>query len=209
MSRERLRALAWFISVTTLVLAITAWGQRFRWQLSGLTTYQLFPLFGLAAFSLMWSHYIVSALRHRLKYEKAVLQSYFEITSLIVLAAILLHPGLLAWQLWRDGAGLLPASELNYVRPALRGAVVLGMIGWVLFLAYEFRRKYQAKNWWKYVQYANDMAMVLIFLHAFRLGNSHWPQWFKGVWFFYALTFGLALFTIYYAKRHQRTIAKK
>jgi hypothetical protein len=202
MKARQLQVIAWGISSTAVVLAFIAWGQGNAWHID--STYQLFPLFGLLAFSLMWSHYVMAALRMHFKLEKAVLKSYFEATSLAVLAAILLHPGLLTYQLWRDGLGLPPGSELNYVAPSLGIYVVIAMISLLVFLAYEFRRLFGQKPWWKYVQYASDVAILLILLHSLKLGSQLQAGWFPIVWYFYGVTLGIALVYIYYQKYQQR-----
>ena|SRR3989344_8139251 len=193
MKETQLQTIAWGVSGIAVVLAVVAWGQGNSWELIGIDSYQLFPLFGLLAFSLMWSHYVAAALRMHLGLEKAVLRTYFEVTSLAVLVAILLHPGLLAWQLWRDGLGLPPGSELNYLGPTMRGSIIIAMIGLTVFLAYEFRRKYDQKSWWKYVQYASDVAILLILIHSLRLGSQLQSGWYQIVWYFYAATLLISL----------------
>lgn len=186
--------------MTSVLIAIVAWGQGNNWKLVGISTYQLFPLFGLLAFSLMWSHYVAAALRLYFKIDRTVLAKYFEFTSLGVLAAILLHPGLLAWQAWRDGMGLPPASQVRYVSPMLGVYVVLGIIAYIIFLSYEFRRKFGQKSWWKYVAYASDSAMFLILLHSLKLGSQLQAGWFRTIWYFYGLTLFGSLVYIYYLK---------
>lgn len=200
MKSNQLQALAWGTSVGAVVLAVYAWGVSYEWQLAGLSNYQLFPLFGLVAFSLMWGHYVMAATRMHFKIDKTVLKNYFEITSMAVLAAILLHPGLLAWQLWRDGLGLPPGSELNYVSENMKASVILGMTALALFLVYELRRVYDQKSWWKYVQYASDAAIMLIVIHSLRLGTHLQTGWFKTVWFFYSITLVGALIYTYAQK---------
>jgi hypothetical protein len=202
MKREQqLRVSAWGLSSLVVVVAFVAWGQSFRWRFTHLSSYQLFPVFGLLAFSLMWSHYIAAVLRMYLQFDKAVLHRYFEVTSLAVLALILAHPGLLAWQLWRDGLGLPPGSELLY-GGTMRGAVLLGMIAWLVFLAYEFRRKFENRPWWQIVSIATDAAMVLIFIHSLRLGSQLQAGWFRTLWYFYGVTLAASLVYIY-AKKFQ------
>jgi len=200
--------IAWAVSVAAIVVAIVAWAQGNDWEFSGLSIYQAFPLFGLLAFSLMWSHYIASVARQYFKIGKTVLYSYFEITSVLVLVAILIHPGLLAWQLWRDGAGLPPGSYFNFVGPQLKIAILAGITGLLVFLAYEFRRRFANHAWWAYVQAASDAAMLLIFIHALRLGGQLQQGWFRRVWFFYGITLIGSLFYTYILKFRQRTIAK-
>ncbi len=189
-----------------IIIAITVWGQGLRWQFDHLSIYQFFPVLGLIAFSTMWSHYIASVVRQLLGIERRVLHTYFEATSLIVLAAILLHPGLLWYQLWRDGFGLPPGSYLNhYVAPSLKWAAILGTISLFVFLAYELRRKYYDKHWWRYVAYASDAAMIAIFIHALNLGTNVQTGWFRVVWWGYGVSLIGALTYIYYKRLSKHT----
>jgi len=163
---------AYTLTALVILLALLAWGQGQKWQLDDLSNYALFPLLGLIAFSVMWSHYMIAAAKKGLRVEDKVTKRYFESTSFIVLFAILLHPGLLIVQLWRDGYGAPPQSYLeNYVASGLKGAVLLGMIGFTIFLAFELHRWFKDRKWWRFVQYASDVGMLLIFIHGLRLGG--------------------------------------
>lgn len=197
---KTIQTLAWGLSALVVGIAVLAWGQSYAWQFSPFSIYQLFPIFGLLAFSLMWGHYVSSALRQYFGLEPKVLSSYFKITAFLVLAAIILHPGLLLWQLWRDGLGLLPGSAKAYVGAAAYWAIWFAIIAWTAFILYEFRRWWGQKKWWPLVQYASDIAMVLIFIHALRLGGALRLGWFRGVWYFYGLTFVCALVFTYRRK---------
>lgn len=199
--QQYLVVLAWSLSLITVFMAIMVWGSDLRWQFNKLSSYRLFPLFGLIAFSLMWCHYIIAALRLYLKVPKGITKSYFEVTSLAVLAAILAHPGLLWWQLWQDGFGLPPFSYLeHYVAKKLAWVAILGTISLVIFLAYEFRRFYGDRTWWRYVQYASDVAMLLIVYHGLRLGKNIQDGWFVAIWYLYAVTLIISLGYIYWQK---------
>lgn len=177
-----------------VAIAFIAWGQGNAWQLTHLSTYQFFPLFGLLAFSLMWSHYIVSAVRQATGIKKEILHAYIEVTSIAVLIALFLHPGLLIYQLWRDGFGLPPESFLrHYVAPGLGWVALLGTVSWFVFIAYEFRRKFSQHSWWQYVTYLVDAAMLAIFYHALRLGSQTHMGWFRMVWWFYGVSLIAAL----------------
>ena len=204
MSNKQLKVSAWAISVAASTIAVIAWGQTYDWQLANLTIYQWFLLFGLLAFSLMWSHYIAAALRSQVGADKAVLKSDFEATSGLVLMAILLHPGLLGYQLWRDGLGLPPGSYKAYIGTTLYIWILVGLLAWITFMAYELRRKFADRNWWKYVELANRLAMVLIFLHALKLGSHLNSGWFVYVWYFYGLTLVLSWFYIDSLKRKHK-----
>ena len=205
---QPLRLIAWSLAAGSSSLAIIAWGQSLHWELSTLSIYQFFPVLGLLAFSLMWSHFMVGWLRRRWHQEKTVVHGYFEITSWVVLAALLLHPGLLAWQLWRDGFGLPPNSYLeHYVSPELGWIIWLGIVSLTAFLLFELRRVYQTARWWPFIASLSDIAILLIWYHGYRLGGNLQSGWFKMVWFVYGLTLVHVLAGTYW-RRLQRAYAK-
>ena len=172
---------------------------------SSITTYSLFPLLGLIAFGLMWAHYVSDALRRWYRVPKDALQSYFQLTSAIVLVCILLHPGLLQLQLYIDGLGPPPFSFFT-IYPSLleRVAIIAGVIALICFLAFEFRRLYIDRPWWRFVQWANIGAMLLILWHGFILGGELSSDWFRIVWIGYAITFVLSAVYSHYDKQRSQ-----
>jgi hypothetical protein len=193
MKTKQLQWFAWGSALVVTVLAVVAWGQSFSWNFSILNTYLLFPVLGLIAFSLMWSHYVTAAVRQYFKIDRKVVEEYFETTTVLVLGAILLHPGLLAYQLWRDGLGLPPGSELNYLPNSKDFYILIAMFSLFVFLAYELRRWYHEKPWWKYLQYLSDLAIVLIYIHGLNVGSQLQQGWFQIIWYFYGVTLAVAL----------------
>ena len=178
---------AWTLSLLVAFLAIFKWGTDNDWQLS--SVYQFFPLLGLLAFSIMWSHYIAAALRQFLSLDRGVLSYYFQTTSLAVLVLLLLHPGLLAYQRLADGFGLPPGSLYSYVGTGLAWLIVLGLISLICFLVFELHRWHQDRGWWPYVAAASDLAMLAAFYHGLRLGGQlNEPGWFLTIWWFYGLS---------------------
>lgn len=189
MRRDNLLSIvAWLLVAIVLILAFTSWAQNLKWHFSEISTYQLFPIFGLIAYSTMWTHYVMSTAIRGLRARSASLVNYYRITGYIVLVAIVLHPGLLVWQLWRDGFGLPPNSYLKYVGPSLHVAVLIGSASFLIFIAYEFHRIFRQKSWWKYLEWASDIAMLGIFYHGLALGTQTRGGWFRIVWFFYGAT---------------------
>jgi hypothetical protein len=176
----------WAITFTTVLLAIVVWGNNLQWHIFSESTYTLFPVFGLVAFSILWSQYLSLAIKQYLKLDKTVLASYFNVTGWLVLLAILLHPGLLIWQLWRSGRGVPPNSELHYVIPGLKWAVILGMINLTILLLFELRRIFAGQSWWRVFTYVVDIAILSIFYHGLRLGTQLQSGWYRKVWFFTA-----------------------
>ncbi len=192
LSKSRQNLLNAAVSIITIAVAVAAiltWGQARSWQLGGLSIYQIFPVFGILAFSLMWAQYVASSLQTFFKAKHSPLKTYFEVTSILVLIAIMLHPGLLAWQLWHDGFGLPPGSYLShYVVPSLAWAALLGTVSLLVFLAYELRRVFRKHKWWRFMIYLSDAAMIAIFFHALALGSQLQLGWFRDLWFFYGIT---------------------
>ena len=204
-----LKTFAWSLGALVVVVAFMAWAESIRWRVFRVDSYQLFPLFGLLAFSVMWSHYIVSAVRQYLDIAKAELKNYIEITSFLVLAALFLHPGLLVWQLWRDGFGLPPGSYLqNYVSPMLRWAALLGTVSLFIFFAYELRRRYSERQWWSYVRVATDLAMIAVFVHGLKLGRNLQSGWLESVWYVYGVTLLAAMAYTYWLRLRRRQAVK-
>ncbi|HSX15298.1 MAG TPA: hypothetical protein VLF40_00755 [Candidatus Saccharimonadales bacterium] len=190
-ARQR-TALPWALSALVSVLAVVVWGQSFGWDLRAVNSLLFFPVLGLLAYSIMWSHYMVGAVKHT--YLRGVqLESYFRYTGYVVLIAILLHPGILVFQLYRDGFGLPPGSYAAYVGHAREWIALLGTVSLFVFLAFEFHRWFGQKSWWKYVIAAGDVAMLAIFYHGLRLGTQLRSGWFVAVWWFYGITLVAAL----------------
>jgi hypothetical protein len=181
-------AAAWGLSLTVSIIAVAAWGQDYDWQVIPVNAYQLFPLLGILAFSLMWAHYVVAVARELLGVDAKSLGSYFQYTGYGVLVLICLHPGLLILQRFRDGYGLPPGSYESYVAPGLGWITLLCTVSLFVFIAYEFHRKFGKRSWWHYVQEAGDIAMLAIFYHGLRLGGQlSSGSWFRTVWIFYGL----------------------
>lgn len=178
---------AWSLSVLVSVLAIVVWGQSFNWHLS-FDAYLVFPVLGLVAYSIMWTHYIAGTARQLLHLPPQVLSAWYRFTGYAVLVLICLHPGLLIFQRFKDGFGLPPHSYESYVAPGLGWVTLLGTVSLLVFLAFEFHRFYAKRPWWHFVTEAGDLAMVAIFYHGLRLGLQLQHGWFRYVWWFYGIT---------------------
>lgn len=196
---------AWIVSITVGLLAVVAWQEGQKWQWSGLTIYDWFPLFGLLAFSLMWAHYVAGYFRESSGLPPETLAHYFRITSYLVLICLLLHPGLLIYQLFQDGAGLPPGSYQSYVAPGLAWVVTLGFISLGVFLAFELHRVFKDRSWWHWVADASDVAMLAILYHGWQLGSTFQADWFKKMWWFYGVILIMLLVRKYYLRYTKKT----
>lgn len=199
---------AWTTGLAVCAVSFVAWGHDNGWQIGSINAYQLFPLLGLVAYGLMWSHYVLGTLRELLGVETSVLRPYTRWTGYAVLVLICLHPGLLIYQRFRDGDGLPPGSYESYVAPGLAWITLLGTACLLVFLAFELHRWFGRRSWWHYVVDASDLAMLAIFYHGLRLGSQLQQGWFRYVWWFYGLTL-VAVIIRKYAKRASKKTSKQ
>ena len=210
MSKDKLcLIIVWSLSALVATLAFIAWGNDLSWQFGHLNTYLFFPLLGLLAFSVMWSHYVAGTLRELMDVDQTRLTNYYRYTGYAVLTLICLHRGLLIYQLFRDGAGLPPLSYERYVAPGLGWITLLGTASLLIFLAFEFRRIYAKHSWWHFVPEAGDFAMLAIFYHGLRLGSQlRHAGWFVTVWWFYGITLTVIIARSY-AKKYANKKARR
>jgi predicted ferric reductase len=200
LSGKNMQAVAWGLALVVCGLSFIAWGEGNSWNFSHLSTYQVFPLLGLLAFSLMWSHYILGTLKEVATSNPDSLKNYYRWTGYAVLVLICLHPGLLIYQLFHDGQGLPPGSYEKYVAPGLAWVTLLGTASLLVFLAFEFHRVFGKKSWWHYVADLSDLAMLAIVYHGLRLGSQLQMGWYRYVWWLFAVTLLAVLARKYYFK---------
>lgn len=170
------------LTVLIIGLCLFAWGRGLN---GNPTIYEIFPVFGLLAFSLMALHYIGGSIKRSLGLagDESALKKYFTVTSYIVLILILAHPALLYIGLYQDGLGLPPLSSFEvYPQTVARVALVMGLLALTAFLLFELRRWFKQKKWWKFIEYASVAAMILIFVHSLILGGDLMTGWFRLVW---------------------------
>lgn len=178
------RWLPWKLFAVVVLVSVFGWWTLSDIQLGELTAFQLFPLFGLLAWSIMWTHYALGGVRLLRSFPKNKL--YSRISAVLVLVFLLLHPGILAWKMW-DVTGLLPPESFYaYVGPAMKATVIAGSISLVIFLAFDVFEYFHKKPWiqrqWKWISLSQMVAMTLIFIHALRLGGDLQSGWFQFWW---------------------------
>lgn len=178
---------SWGLAAVVLLLAGVVWASE-RIDGGAITGYDVFPLLGLGAFSLMWTHYVLGSLRRHLGASKSDNQLYFKVSSVGVLFMILLHPGILIAQLGRDGFGLPPQSYLS-VYPEAKLVIAFGSIALIIFLLFELKKKFGERQWWRVIEWAQIAAMILVFFHGLSLGRELSVGWYKALWYVYGISF--------------------
>ncbi len=167
----------WVSGIIVLIATFAVWVPSLA--VSKLTIYSLFPLFGLLAWSLMWTHYVNGALAVRYGMERSRL--YKTVSEIIVFFCLWLHPGLLIYQLSVDNSTII-----EYV--GQRNAVfILGAFAaWLAFLSYDILVRFKNRPFWKknwiWVSVTQALAMGIIYLHAIKFGRHIQVSWFKVYW---------------------------
>lgn len=177
----------WGVGLGVSLLSILAWAIATNSKYN-LSTLDIFPVLGLVAFGLMWSHYMLGAIRRWSAYERKKNDSYWVISAGLVLCLIILHPVLLNAALIEGGLGLPIGSYFAAYGPTDGWFVVLGTSALIVFLLFELRRWFGKKQWWKWIEYAQIIAMVAIFIHGTKLGTNTTSGWYEIVWWGLALT---------------------
>lgn len=133
----------------------------------------------------MWTHFVIWELR-RLKPELPKDVLYSKVSGILVFALLLLHPGILAFEQYRQGLGLPPASFYSYAGEASAWLIMLGSIGLTGFLFFEiivrFEKNEKVKMIWWFVNIIQTLAMTSIFFHGLNLGGDLHGGWFRTYW---------------------------
>lgn len=185
MTTKGFNRLRWASFAGAVLLPLIAWGQLYNWQISSLTAFQFFPLFGMWALMVMATHFILAGLRTRYKKIESN-ELYSDITGTFVLFCLLVHPSLLAWELWRNGFGIPPKSFYELVGSGAALFIALGSSALFAFLAYELlqnmRDKPKVKKVWFYILASQIVAVLAVYIHAYGVGTITQTSWFELVW---------------------------
>lgn len=184
------------LTVFVLIAPVLRWGDQLNWKLSDLTMLQLFPLIGLWAFGLMWTHFVVAGMKRR--WPVAInYRQYYQVTGAIVLALILLHPALLVYQ-----GQTHDFNAVDYVGKARHLYVYFAYFALSVFLVYELldhlREKPAVQKYWPLVKAFNIAAFVAIFFHSFFLGQHLQEDWLRYLWLGYGITAAVLIMDSYH-----------
>jgi hypothetical protein len=176
------KAWEWALGALSMLVPYIAWsgaGGTFT------SHYSVFPLLGLWAWSLMWTHYMYGTLSLiSKKFTRSKL--YKRATGYAVLALILLHPLLLINRLYEDTGVKPPDSYINYVGEDNKLFVLFGTLSLLCFLAYELLHRLRkldiVRRIWVVVSASQAVAMTLIFIHGLQLGSTLYGGWFQAYW---------------------------
>lgn len=197
-TKNMLRAVAYVLTTTVLILPFAYWLEQRGSTLENLSALAVFPLLGLWAFGLMWAHYVMSFFKRRASQPaQEAIRHWYRRTSTAVLVLILLHPILLL-------VGTGGASPYSYVAPENNLYIFFGFFALNGFLLWEVverlkRRPFVQKHQpiWGAI---NNAAFVAIYFHGLFIGQHLQAGWLRGYWYVLGVTAALTLaFNYYYA----------
>lgn len=178
-------AFPWILASVVLGAGFTTWFENMSFTLNIVSLYQIFPILGIWAWSIMWTHFIIGEIR-RLNPKLPKHMPYHRVSSAAVLALIVLHPIILAIEQFRQGKGFPPFSYFTYAGEASIWLILLGIVGLICFLFYEvmirFEKNKKVKKVWWLVNITQTIAMVSIFTHGLELGGDLHGGWFRTYW---------------------------
>jgi predicted heme/steroid binding protein len=188
-SKNLVNASYLFVTAATLL----AWNGRFEGSLKG---FSIPSLLALLAFGYMWVHYLTHFLRSNFQDDLNTKLS-LKISQAFVLIAIVAHPVAIVAYLNSSGYGTPPQSFKLAFGETGAFFISLGTVSLLAFLAFELKKILIKKpKLWSGVLKLNDLAMVLIIIHGFKLGIVLRSGWFKFIW----LAYGLSLLYFFYDK---------
>lgn len=199
--------------IPPVILALFAWGSRLGWRVESVSSLTVFPLLGLLAFSIMWWHFLLGFVGNLDANFKRI-KSLHRTSTYFVLLLILLHPILLLVYSASYRLGGFPEAFYNYVQPSDAIYITYGILALVIFLLYDLARWLKTKSWvksnWFFIDLADDIAFIAIFVHSLSIGQHLRSGWFRYVWIFYGAS---AVFFISYKhylrfSRHEKLETK-
>lgn len=166
--------------------------QSIQWTPETNWIQNIFPMFGLLAFSLLWLHSISGAFEPWLR-KHVNFDVFVSRTATLILIAIILHPLLLLI----DMRFSLQDTFLYYGKTA----VWLGIIGWLLLISYDITKPFKkyavvAKRW-NSILIISNIGFVITFFHALKAGSDLQSGFLKYLFIFYGVTAIICLIWTY------------
>lgn len=181
-------------SLFVVLFPIYIWYLNADFVWDKLVLFEVFPVFGLIAFSVMWLHIVGGAFRRQL--ESAVdFQKFVDISSAVVLVALLLHPILLFIAL--NSSGTL--DPYIYVTSGDEYLITIAFVAWFVFVGYDVLKKFKGREiiskHWEKIKLVSTLAFFLALIHSLGVGSDLQNGTLRLVWCFYGISAGIA--TIY------------
>lgn len=186
------------ITFSTLVVLFPLWvrGQALQWAFDSTLPANIFPMFGLAGYGLLWLHVVGPAFEPWLS-RFVNFNRFLKETSPIILVLMLLHPIILLIIMNFSINALLISYPVEFI--------LLGFIGLVLLLTFDVAKVFKkydivARNRNK-VLVTSTLGFILIFFHSIGIGGDLQSGLLRAVWIFYGVSAILSAIYVYGIRR--------
>jgi hypothetical protein len=186
-----------FLACVAVLYPVFVWYSGTQGSLNTPSPAEIFPVFGLIAFSTMWLHVVGGAL-------KSPLEKYFDFekfvhwSSYIVLLSLILHPLLFFIAIGFRNLGFLwsfSASKLIW----------LAIAGWLLLITYDLGKIFKKRQFfirhWETIKIISTIGFFLIFFHSLGLGSDLQTSPLRILWIFYGVSAAIAAVYTYVVRR--------
>lgn len=193
-----------FLIVSFACLAVGyplyVWAKSVVFRTDPIFLFDLFPAFGIIAFTIMWLHVVGSPFRAWLD-TMFDFQKFVNASSAVVLVSLFAHPLILYIALYLQGGG----SPYDYAPRHAKYLITFAIVAWFIFIGYDLAKKFKdspmlSKNW-KAVKLVSTLALFLVLFHSLGLGRDLQADPLRTVWIFYGITAGMATAWAYFLKR--------
>ncbi len=190
MAKKLVILLATFSVLTPIVVHIahTSWS-------AGTFVVNVFPIFGLLAFTLLWLHSMAGVFEEWLR-EHFDFDNFVHWTSIVIFVSIILHPLLLL---------ILVKFNFNSIFRGNPQAITLAVVGLLLLLTYDIgkalRKHERSSKHWRAILIISNIGFILTFFHSLSLGSDLQEGPMRILWIFYGVTAILGIIYTYGIKK--------
>ncbi len=167
-----------------------------QWTWDSSLYLSLFPLFGLAAFSLLWLHSISGVFETWLR-KQFDFDRFVSVTASLILVCIIAHPLL-----------LIMSPAVTFGDLLLHGGLYiwLGIIGWLFLIVYDLAKPFKKKQdffvrHWRKILLISNIGFLITFFHSLELGSDLQLAPLRYVWILYGITAIVAIVYTYGIKK--------
>ncbi|MEX0919349.1 MAG: hypothetical protein WDZ64_01200 [Parcubacteria group bacterium] len=166
------------------------------WSLDETLLSNLFPAFGMIAFTLLWLHAISGAFEPWLR-KQFDFDRFVHVTAYMILVSIILHPLLLLIQLGFNFNTVFLYYGEKYIW--------FGIVGFLLLITYDIGKALKRYNFfvrhWQKILVISTIGFFFTFFHSIGLGSDLQDNPLRALWIFYGLTAFVATIYTYGIKK--------
>lgn len=194
------RSIVILIGAFAVGYPVYEWSRYVTFRADALFLFDLFPVFGIIAFVIMWLHVVGAPFKPWLN-KMFDFQKFVNASSAIVLVSLFAHPLLLYLALYLQGGG----SPYDFAPRGANYLITIAILAWIIFIGYDLAKIFKdspflSRNW-KAVKLISTLALFLVLIHSLGLGRDLQADPLRTVWIFYGITAGIATIWTYLLKR--------